>query len=130
MSRRSNAILTGYLLLIFAAGVVLGAFGDRLFAGAPASTVATDPEAVRQKILSDLQRRLDLRPDQVKQFNATFDATRAKLHEIQRKMEPDLDAVRTGQDKSMRAILDDRQRAEYDKWRAEREKQRKAFLAH
>ncbi|MGA3024424.1 MAG: hypothetical protein ABSF98_06625 [Bryobacteraceae bacterium] len=121
MNKKSNLVVVGYLLLVFLAGVVVGGFGDRLFLARHANARLT-PEQYRDKLVAELQKRLDLRPAQVAQLNGIFDATGVRFRDIHKRIEPDIAALRTDHDDRVRAILDDRQRAEYDKWRAERDK--------
>jgi hypothetical protein len=123
MNRKSSITIAGYLLLVFFAGVGIGALGDRLYLARPVNATAS-PEAYRQKMVAELQRRLQLRSDQVSQLNAILDGTRTRFHEIHKRIEPDLDALRNQQNSDIRAMLNDTQRAEFDKWHAEREKQR------
>jgi len=59
-------------------------------------------------------------------LNAIYEATGERFREIHKRIEPDVSALRTDHDDRVRAILDAGQRAEYDKWRAERDKQRAA----
>ena len=123
MNRKSSITIAGYLLLVFFAGVGIGALGDRLYLARPVNATSS-PEAYRQKMVAELQRRLQLRSDQVSRLNSILDGTRTRFHEIHKRIEPDLDALRNQQNSDIRAMLNDTQRAEFDKWHAEREKQR------
>jgi len=123
MNRKSSITIAGYLLLVFFAGVGIGALGDRLYLARPVNATSS-PEAYRQKMVAELQRRLQLRSDQVSRLNSILDGTRTRFREIHKRIEPDLDALRNQQNSDIRAMLNDTQRAEFDKWHAEREKQR------
>ncbi|MGA2185271.1 MAG: hypothetical protein ABSH47_19810 [Bryobacteraceae bacterium] len=125
MNRKSNLVVVGYLLLVFLAGVAVGGFADRLYVARPAHARLT-PEQYRSRLVAELQKRLNLQPSQVAQLNGIFDATGVRFHDIHNRIEPDLAALRTEHDDQVRAILNDRQRVEYDKWRVERDKQHAA----
>jgi hypothetical protein len=121
MNKKSNLVVLGYLLLVFLAGVVVGGFADHLFL-APRASAHLTPEQYRDKLVAELQKRLNLQPAQVVQLKGIFDATGVRFREIHKRIEPDVAALHTDHDDRVRAILDERQRAEYDKWRAERDK--------
>jgi len=125
MNKKSNLVVLGYLLLVFLAGAAVGGFADRLYWGRPA-TARMSPEQYRIHLVAELTKRLNLEPAQVDKLNAIFDATGAHFREIHKRIEPDLATLRTEHDDRVRAILNDSQRAEYDKWRAERDKERAA----
>jgi hypothetical protein len=125
MNRKSNLAVLGYLLLVFLAGAAIGGFADHFFVAAPASGKLT-PDQYRRKVVAELQKRLNLQPGQVTQLNAIYEATGEHFREIHKRIEPNVAALRTDHDDRVRAILDAGQRAEYDKWRAERDKQRAA----
>jgi hypothetical protein len=122
MSRQSNVAVAGYLLLVFLAGAVIGGFADHMYVERRAHVHQT-PEQFRQKLVADLEKRLSLQPAQVDQINKIFDATGERFKAIHAKIEPDIEALRTDHDNRVRAILNDQQRVEYDKWRAERDRE-------
>jgi len=122
MSRQSNFAIAGYLLLVFLAGGVIGGFADHMYVTRRAHVHLT-PEQFRQKLVAELKERLSLQPAQVDQLNGIFVATGERYREIHAKIEPDVETLRTDQDNRVRAILNEQQRAEYDKWRAERDKE-------
>jgi hypothetical protein len=121
MNKKSNLVVVGYLLLVFLAGVAVGGFGDRLFVDHRSNAKLT-PDQYRRAVVAELQKRLNLEPAQVTQLNAIYEATGARFRDIHKRIEPDIAALRADHDDSVRAILNDRQRAEFDKWRAERDK--------
>jgi len=122
MSRQSNVAVAGYLLLVFLAGAAIGGFVDHMYLARRAHVHLT-PEQFRQRMVAELKERLSLQPAQVDQINRIFDTTGERYREIHDRIEPDVEALRTDHDNRVRAILNDRQRAEYDKWRAERDKE-------
>ncbi len=124
MTQKSNVTIAGYLFLVFAAGVGMGAFGDRLFLARPVSATSSGPEAYRQKMVAELKKRLALQPEQVAQLNAILDGTRTKFQALHKRIEPDLQALRNEQNNEIRAMLTDSQRTEFEKWHEERERER------
>jgi len=125
MSRQSNAAVAGYLLLVFLAGAAIGGFADHLYVARTSHPHLT-PEQFRHKVVADLEQRLNLQPAQVDQLNKIFVTTGERFKAIHGKIEPDIAALRKDHDDRVRAILNDQQRAEYDKWRAERDKEHAA----
>jgi Spy/CpxP family protein refolding chaperone len=125
MNRKSSLVVVGYLLLVFLAGIAVGGFADHLYVAHSAHARPT-PEQYRRRLLAELQKRLNLQPAQITQLNGIFDATGVRFRDIHKSIEPDLAALRTEHDDKVRAILNDQQRAEYDRWRAERDKQHAA----
>lgn len=125
MNKKSTLVVFGYLLLVFLAGAAVGGFADRLILS-PSANAKLTPEQYRNKLVAELTKRLNLQAAQVMQLNGIFDATGNRFRDIHKRIEPDIAALRTDHDDRVRAILDERQRAEYDKWRAERDKQHAA----
>ncbi len=125
MNKKSSLVVLGYLLLVFLAGAAVGGFADHLYWGRT-PTARLSPEQYRVKLVTELTKRLNLDPGQVDKLNGIFDATGAGFREIHKRIEPDLTTLRTSHDERVRAILNDQQRAEYDKWRAERDKEHAA----
>jgi len=121
--------IAGYVGLIFMSGVLVGAFGHRLY---EVKTVIAsnplrnpNPEEYRKRYISEMQSRLKLRPDQVAQLNTFLDQTRARLHEVHERYRPEMEAIRHEQNGKIKAMLDEPQRVEYDKILAERERNQK-----
>jgi DNA anti-recombination protein RmuC len=110
--------------LVFLSGVVVGVFGDRLYT---VKTVvsARNPDEWRKRLVVEMQSRLKLRPDQLSRLNTILDETRSRVHEVHEKSHPEMEAIRHRQTEQIRLILDDGQRAEYEKMRAEREEKAK-----
>ncbi|HZT40418.1 MAG TPA: hypothetical protein VFA28_21185 [Bryobacteraceae bacterium] len=119
--RLSRLNIALYIGLIFLSGAVVGVFADRLYSvsGVRAKD-PRDPKEWRSRYMAEMKSRLGLRPDQVTSLNNILDETRTRFHEVHDRMQPELDAIREQQVNKIRAMLDDRQRAEYEKMRAER----------
>ena len=113
-----------YVGLVFASGVVLGAFGHNLYT---VSTVrAARPEDYRKKTMEEMRRRLELSEEQATKLNGIMDETRARFHEAREKMKPEMDSIGHAQTEKIRAMLNPKQQAEYDKMRKEREERQRA----
>ncbi|HME08599.1 MAG TPA: hypothetical protein VKG25_16200 [Bryobacteraceae bacterium] len=125
---RSNPSIALYLLLIFASGVIVGAFGMRLYSPAVAKTAA--PEDWRKQYLSEMQSRLKLTPAQATQLNAIMDETKERAHEAHAAHDNALKQIKEEQTAKVRNILTDEQRPEYEKLRAEREARAKQLKNH
>lgn len=115
-----------YVALIFFSGLVLGALGHRLYT---VNSVGADsrrsPDEWRKRYTSEMQSRLHLSAQQVGQLNTILDETRTAFHQAREKMRPEMESIREMQFAKIRAILDNSQKAEYEKMRAEREKNMK-----
>jgi hypothetical protein len=125
--RLSKLSLSLYVLLIFLSGAAVGAFASRLYTVSSVSSAAVRrPEEYRKRYLDEMQSRLGLTTEQVKTLGAILDETRARFHETRERMKPQMDAIKLDQTTRIRAILNDTQRAEFEKMRAEREAKQKA----
>jgi hypothetical protein len=130
--KRSNLTILLYLFLVFASGLVVGAFGFRLYSGTPVSAktlTKVTPEEWRRQYLSEMQSRLKLTPEQMNQLDATLDVTRARVRQAHDTVDATIKQVREDQVVKIRAMLTDAQRPEYEKLRAEREQRAKAAAA-
>lgn len=115
-----------YAGLIFASGVLVGVFGQRLYTVNTVSAKASaKPDEWRKRYMHEMQSRLGLRGDQVSKLNSILDETRQRFHDVRERTKPELDAIRLEQIEKIRTMLDDRQRTEYDKMRDERERNMK-----
>lgn len=122
--RFSRGAVALYVGLVFACGMVLGAFGDRLYNASVvvAKPPATrNPEEFRKKIIAEYQSRLKLNDQQVARLNSIMDDTRARVEETRQKMKPAYQKIHDEQSEKIRAILTADQQSEYDKMRKERE---------
>ena len=111
-----------YICLIFASGVVVGVFANRLYR---VSTVQADPREWRQEYVSEMTTRLNLRPEQITSLNNILDETRSRFHEVHEKMRPEMDMIREEQTAKIRNMLNDAQKMEYEKMRMQREERLK-----
>ena len=128
--KRTTLSTALYVLLVFLSGAVVGAFAHRLYV--VGAVVSAKPDEVRHHILEELRTRLSLSNEQVNQWNAIMDSTKARYHEVKARWEeqsrqaakPELKAINQDQAEKIKAILSEPQRVEYEKYRAERQKRR------
>ena len=119
----SRLAVSLYVLLIFCSGIALGALGHRLYM---VTTVSAKPEEWRKTYLNEMQTRLHLRSEQLSGLNGILDETRTRFHEVRERTRPEFDAIKAQQIEKVRSLLDEGQRAEYEKMRQEREAREKA----
>lgn len=125
---RSNPSIALYLLLIFASGVIVGAFGMRLYSPVTAKTAA--PEDWRKQYMSEIQSRLKLTTTQATELNSILDETKARAHEAHALHDSTLSRIKEEQSAKIRNILTEEQRPEFDKFRAEREQRARMLKNH
>ncbi len=129
--RRSNLVLFGYLLLIFASGVVVGAFGYRLYdsRSAEAKTKHWSPEDYRRRYTEVMRDQVGLDKGQLLRLNQILDETKQRYEELERDVIcPRKRAIRAAKIKEIEAMLTDRQRAAYEKIRRRHAEARKRRL--
>jgi hypothetical protein len=134
--KRATLSTALYVTLVFLSGAVVGGFAHRLYMVNTVFSGPTSPppkpEDVRRKIVEEMRTRLSLTSDQVRQLSAIMDSTKARFHEVRSKWDkeahirakPELKAIQEDQVQKIKEILTEAQRPEYDKYRADREKQR------
>ncbi len=132
--KRATLSTALYVMLVFLSGAVVGGFAHRLYMVNTVFSVPVSPkpEDVRRKIVEEMRTRLSLTNDQVTQLSAIMDSTKARFHEVRSKWDkeahirakPELKAIQEDQVQKVKEILTEAQRPEYDKYRADREKQR------
>ena len=116
-----------YLLLVFLSGAAVGVLGYRLYTvqSVTARSRGPSPEEMRRQYVEDLRTRLKLRPEQLTKLTQILEATGKRFHEVRKKWAPELRAIQDEQTAQIRSILDEAQRAEYEKMRQEREQHRR-----
>jgi hypothetical protein len=120
--RRSNLTTLLYLVLVFASGIVVGGFANRLYmmrsVSAASSPKATQNHAAfREKYVQEMRTKLNLTDAQVSELQQIIEATDHRL----RDMHKDIDNEHA---RKVAAMLNDTQKAEYTKIREERERKR------
>lgn len=112
-------------VLLFASGVGVGVFADRYF-GAKTASPHSHPSAdqLRREYVADMQKRLNLSPDQVTRLNTLLDDTHRKFKAFRDEHRAEFERINQEQINSVRSILRPDQVPAYDKLVAEREKHR------
>jgi hypothetical protein len=119
LSRLTIALYVG---LVFASGVVVGAFGHRFIdVSAVSANARRNPEEFRKRFNAEMKSRLNLTSDQMTKLSAVLDSTRVEFRTTRDSIEPALANIREEQHRRILAILEPAQRAEYEKMRQERE---------
>ena len=117
--RRSNLATILYLAVVFASGAVVGGFAVRLYMANSVSAIVQNAPRnraeARRQYVQEMQSRLHLTGAQVTELQQICDATGQRMHEMRKTVDADHVSKVT-------AMLDENQKAEYAKLRAEREK--------
>ena len=121
--RRSNLLIAFYLLLIFASGIVVGAFATHLYTAKAVSAKSPrlTPEEWRRQYTTEMQTRLNLTSEQMTRLNEVLDETGSKVHAEHERHNQEMKAIHEEQVGKTRGVLTDVQRPEYEKLRKERE---------
>ncbi|MGE5571391.1 MAG: hypothetical protein ACM3S5_20345 [Rhodospirillales bacterium] len=124
--RRSTYTVALYLCLVFVSGILVGGFGIKLYSvrAASAQSNPCSPDDMRHRYMQDMRTRLHLTDEQVKLLEGILEATGERWRALREKYRPDVKIILEEQTERIRGILDESQRAEYEKLRAERERRR------
>ena len=116
--RRSNLTTLLYLLLVFASGMVLGGFANRLYMMKSVNAASTrNRDEFRKKYIDEMRTKLQLSDSQVVELRQIIQATDHSLREMHKSIDED-------HAQKVAAMLNDSQKAEYVKMREERERHR------
>jgi hypothetical protein len=127
--KRSNLIIALYLSVVFASGVLVGAFGFRVYANSASIAPVKpkpSPAEYRKQYVSEMQGLLNLTPAQVSRVNQIMDETDALFHEQHEKRNAAIKQIREAHLEKIRAALTADQLPKFEKWRLEREQHDKA----
>ena len=119
--KRPTASIVLYLCLVFVSGLLVGAFGFSLYSKRWADQ-RPDPQRMQNRYLEVMRTRLKLDDNQVQQLKVIMEAAGKRFHALREKCRPEEQEIHNQHVQSVRAILNDAQRAEYDKMREERDK--------
>jgi hypothetical protein len=124
--KRSRLFVALYLSLVFLSGALVGILGYRFYTAQTvrARTRPGSPEEMRRQYAEELRSRLKLRPPQFQQLNQILEATGDRFREMQKKYRPEVKTIMDAQTDAIRSMLDDTQRAEFEKMHREREQRR------
>lgn len=122
--KRSHFKIAFYLFVVFASGIVVGAFGHlyTVKASKLEATRPRNPEEWRAQYVKDMTTRLKLDGEQLRNLNGILDATRDRYKAVKERYRPEMKAIHDQQIASVRSMLNSSQQLEYDRYRAERQK--------
>jgi hypothetical protein len=116
-----------YLLLVFISGAVVGGFAYRLYNNSVrADSTPRTPEEWRRRYMDEMRARLHLTGDQAARVEQILNETRERYRALHNRLKPQYEAIQDEQVQKIGAILNENQRAEYEKLRKEREQRRKS----
>ncbi len=112
--------------IVFLAGAIFGFVAHGLYA--EHTTRASNPQQMRERYISNLQKELALSPGQVAQITSILDETRQRFREIRERMEPEFESLRELQRERIMGILTPEQQPKYqailEQHRREQERRR------
>ena len=126
MTRSVPVVL--YFSLVFASGIGVGALSHRLYSAKSVSAKEAQahkrsPEDFKRRYLDEMQKRLNLDAAQLQKIDAIMDSTRGRFREVSSKL-PEFKAIRQQQNEQIKGVLTDAQKAGFDKFTEERERER------
>jgi len=129
--KRSTLSAAAYVALVFVSGIAVGGFGHWLYASrsVSATTGRPSPEQYRRQYVAELESRLKLNEEQVKNLQTILDQTRIIYKQVHEKHRPEYKAIHEAQTNQIRTMLTPWQLAEYEQYRMEREAKMKARAA-
>jgi hypothetical protein len=107
------------LLLVFAAGIVLGAVGTRMIVQRDIRQMVANPGIVRERIELQLARRLRLDPMQRQRVNQVLARAQAQLRETRLQVQPRLQEITSNAQADINVILTPVQQREFERLKAE-----------
>jgi Spy/CpxP family protein refolding chaperone len=117
-----------YLLLVFASGALVGAFGHKLYSANAVSASPKSPrpdhKAFREKYIKDHESRLKLDASQTAKLGSILDDTNAKFKAARDRNEPEMKQIQQEMRDRIREMLSADQKPEYEKMLKERELKR------
>lgn len=122
---RSRISIAGYVLAVFLSGIVVGGFGERLFMARSVGATGRmprNPDEFRKAYVEDIRTRLHLDEPQLTKLHSILDETRESYKAFKEQHKPEMKAIHDTQVAKINAILNETQRVEYERFRAEREK--------
>ena len=122
--KRGSLSVAVYVGLVFLSGALVGMVGLGFYNARALSSKGEpcSPDALRERYRQDLRTRLQLSPDQVGKLDVILNETHERYVALREKYKPEVSVIQNEHADKIRAILDDRQRAEYEKLRQERQK--------
>lgn len=128
--KRSTVGIALYLMLVFGSGIVVGAFGLKLYTAKEVNAAKVQPqrmspEVFRKKYSEELNERLKLTDVQAKRLSEILDETKQQFDSFNARTRPEAEKIKQHQRESIRAMLNASQLPEYEKILEERSKRGK-----
>jgi len=127
--KRSGLAAALYVVLVFLSGAVVGIFAYRLYTARTVSAsvgVAPKPADFRKKYVEEMTSRVHLTAEQVTQLGTILDESRNRFNEEHSRSKQQLAQIHEDQVQKIHEILTPAQVPEYEKYHAERERERDA----
>lgn len=125
--KRSHFQIAISMLAVFLSGILVGGFAFRLYTVRTVSAAPrVTPDDYRRKYVAEITSRLHLDAAQSTRLNAILDETRARTSELKKKHKPEFVAIHDEHVRNIRAMLNESQNAEYERFLKEREAEQKA----
>ena len=105
------------VVVVFVAGIVVGAIGMRQVARRVVQRALLHPEAIQQRIGADLNRRLQLDQEQRQKVNVILADTQSQLRELRRRNQPEFFQIMSNAQAGISAVLSPEQREKFKKFR-------------
>lgn len=118
-----------YLILVFASGVTVGVVSHRLYMTTTASASVPPPRSMdefKRRYFADMRQKVHVTDAQVAEVSRILDDTKRKFDDLHASEKPLRDKIQQDQLTQIHAVLDDQQRAAFDKWHQERQRAQKA----
>jgi len=126
---RTRLSAAAYLILVFASGILVGVVSHRLYMTTTASASVPPPprsmQEFKRRYLADMRQKVHATDAQVADVNRILDDTKRKFDDLHAKEKPIRDKIQQDQLTQIRALLDDQQRAAFDRWHEERMRSQK-----
>ncbi|MDP9052928.1 MAG: hypothetical protein M3N93_01285 [Acidobacteriota bacterium] len=124
---RSRLSIALYLFLVFGSGILVGIVSDRWYATNTASVNNTAPGTMsefRKRYLEGMRTKVGANEQQIGAIIKTLDETKRKFDALAAQEQPLHDRIQQDHINQIKALLTPQQIVAYDKWRAERERER------
>ncbi|MEJ7607391.1 MAG: hypothetical protein WKF37_14280 [Bryobacteraceae bacterium] len=127
--KKSNWVITLSMAAVFLSGVLVGGFSHKFYqvktVNAAKAPSPSKHEDYRQKYLEELRTRLELDTTQLATANRILSETHERYTAMKKKYRPESEQIKQDHRQQLRAILNDKQRSEYELFVAERDRKRK-----
>jgi Spy/CpxP family protein refolding chaperone len=117
--RRNHLTAVVLAILLFGSGIAVGALGRRYYDVRVVN--ANSPNSFRQRYLTEMQTRLKLKPEQVRQLEGIMADTRAQFRALREASRPQMTEIKRQHTAKVKAILTPEQVPIYDQLVAEHE---------